>query len=283
MRDGSENNINEHHNLYSDSMNQVPLKPFVITVPVKNNSLLQQALDAVNTNEEIRTLWDVINTNAIERMSMTDHGPVHFQIVSNIALKLLRMLVEHKVTPSIVKDFKLTNDHAELVVLLASLLHDTGMSINRDGHEEFSLFIANQLLREVLVFLPVKVRTIVISDTLHAIINHRSGGKPVTLEGGILRVADALDMSEGRSRIPFDLGKINIHSLSALAIEQVLIRKGTKKPITIDIVMNNSAGIFQIDQLLRSKLKNSGIEDYISVKAYIGNENEKKLMSEIAL
>ena len=264
-------------------MNQVPLKPFVITVPVKNNSLLQQALDAVNTNEEIRTLWDVINTNAIERMSMTDHGPVHFQIVSNIALKLLRMLVEHKVTPSIVKDFKLTNDHAELVVLLASLLHDTGMSINRDGHEEFSLFIANQLLREVLVFLPVKVRTIVISDTLHAIINHRSGGKPVTLEGGILRVADALDMSEGRSRIPFDLGKINIHSLSALAIEQVLIRKGTKKPITIDIVMNNSAGIFQIDQLLRSKLKNSGIEDYISVKAYIGNENEKKLMSEIAL
>lgn len=264
-------------------MNQTPIKPFLINVPVKNNSLLQQALDAVNTNEEIRTLWDVININAIERMNMTDHGPVHFQIVSNIALKLLRTLVEHNVTPSIVKDFKLTNDHAELVVLLASLLHDTGMSINRDGHEEFSLFIANQLLREVLDFLPVNERTIVISDTLHAIINHRSGGKPVTLEGGILRVADALDMSEGRSRIPFDSGQINIHSLSALAIEKVVIRKGTKKPITIDIIMNNSAGIFQIDQLLRSKLKDSGIEDYISVKAYIGNENEKKLMSEIEL
>ena len=126
-----------------------------IHVPAKNNKMLDQALEKINNNKEIATLWNVINVNAIERLRMSDHGSVHFQIVANIALRLLRILVKNNVTLSVVKDFQLTNNHAELIVLLASLLHDTGMSINRDGHEEFSLFITNNLLRELLDFLPI--------------------------------------------------------------------------------------------------------------------------------
>ena len=184
-----------------------------IRLPVANNNLLKKALPLINRNLEIATLWKVINVNAIDRLGMSDHGPVHFQLVSNIALRLMRILVKHKVVMNIVKDFELTNYHAELVVVLAALMHDLGMSINRDGHEEFSLFIANNLLREILTFLPIDERVIVISETLHAIISHRAGGSPITVEGGIVRVADALDMSEGRTRIPYEAGQVDIYSV----------------------------------------------------------------------
>ncbi len=118
---------------------------------------------------------------------------------------------------------------AELVILLASLFHDLGMSISREGHEEFSLILANSILHRILDFLPVEERTIVISETLHAIIAHRSGGTPYTIEAGIVRVADALDMSEGRSRIPYQAGKIDIHSVSAAAIDKVEILDGDEQ------------------------------------------------------
>lgn len=255
----------------------------IIHVPSKNNKLLEKALERINKNEEIRTLWNIINVNAIERLRMSDHGPVHFQIVSNIALRLLRILRKHDIAPSVVKDYKLSHNHAELIVLLASLLHDTGMSVNREGHEEFSLFITNNLLRELIDFLPVPEKTIVISEVLHAIINHRSGGHPATLEGGIVRVADALDMSQGRSRIPFEAGKVDIYSLSAFAIDEVNISEGKEKPILIQIYMNNSSGIFQIDELLKSKLNDSGIEEHIKIEAYSSSETDRQLVKEYHL
>ena len=252
-----------------------------IRVPLGENPLLEQALAIINANQEVLTLWKVINVNAIDRLGMSDHGAVHFQIVANIGLKLTRLLAKRGVEMSITKYFALSQQHAELVVLLACLFHDLGMSIHRTGHEDFSLIIANNLLRESLDFLPIDERTIVISETLHAIIGHRAGGKPYTVEAGIVRVADALDMSKGRSRIPYEAGQINIHSVSAAAIEHVEIHEGVERPIQINIVMNNSAGIFQVDDLLHSKLKGSGIEQYVGIKAYVDTETEKKLVKEV--
>ena len=251
-----------------------------IHVPSRNSPLLEKALALINEDVEIKTLWRVLNVNAIDRLEMTDHGPVHFQIVANIAIRLARILVKHQVEMGIVKNYDLSNEHAELVILLGSLFHDLGMSIHREGHEGFSLFLANSLLHRLLDFLPIDERTIVTSETLHAIIAHRSGGKPYTVEAGIVRVADALDMSEGRSRIPYQAGKMDIHSVSAAAIDRVEIAEGTEKPIQINIWMNNMAGIFQVDDLLKQKLVGSGIEKYVVVSAYINGETEKKLIKE---
>ena len=228
--------------------------PQTIHVPNQGNTLLVQALDRINTNEEILTLWNILNVNAIDRLGMSDHGPVHFQIVANIALRLMRILQKHKIEMSIVKDFKLTEHHAELVVVLASIFHDLGMSIHRANHEEYSLFLTNTVLREILAFLPTNERTIVVSETLHAIISHRSDGRPMTIEAGIVRIADALDMSSGRSRIPYEAGKVNIHSLSAYAVKGIEIHEGKDRPIEIHIDMSNSAGIFQVDELLKEKM-----------------------------
>lgn len=265
-----------------------PVQPKTIYVPIAGNDLLEKALAKINEDIEIRTLWRVININAIDRLGMSDHGPVHVQIIANIALRLTRILLKNGVVMSISRYYELPDPYAELVVLLASLFHDLGMSISREGHEEFSLFLANDMLHKILDFLPVEERTIVTSEVLHAIIAHRSGGKPYTLEAGIVRVADALDMSEGRSRIPYQAGNVDIYSISAAAIDKVEISEGDlttgeQKPIQISILMNNSAGLFQVDELLKRKLVGSGLEKYVKIRALIERRREKKLIKEFEI
>ena len=168
-----------------------------INVPINKNVLLEKAIENINNNEELLSLWKIINVNAIDRLKMTDHGLVHFQIVANISVKFVRMLVANGVEMSVTKDYKLSSQYSELIVILASVLHDLGMTISRKDHEAYSLFLANNLLHEIVDFLPTYEKTIVTSEVLHAIISHRSDGKPLTLEAGIIRVADALDMSKG--------------------------------------------------------------------------------------
>ncbi len=254
-------------------------KRILIRIPARHNPRLQQIIDRINGDDELYTLWQVMNVNAVQRLGMSDHGPVHFQIVANIALRLLRLLVEHSVQPSVTTDHNLPVEDAEVIVAMASLFHDLGMSIHRADHELYSLFLAAPKMKELLEGIyDTPTRTIIISEILHAIISHRADGRPLTLEAGIVRVADALDMAEGRSRIPFQAGMVNIHSVSASAIEKIRIEKGELKPIRIAILMNNSAGIFQVDELLKDKLEGSGLEPYVEVEATIEGETEKKLI-----
>jgi metal-dependent HD superfamily phosphatase/phosphodiesterase len=256
-----------------------PPQRVVIRMPTRHNPKLQQIIDRVNGDDELYTLWQVANVNAVQRLGMSDHGPVHVQIVTNIALKLLRLLVDRGVQPNLVINHNLTSEDSEVVVVLASLLHDIGMSIHRIDHEQYSLLLARSKLKELLEGIyDLSTMTILTSESLHAIISHRAGGKPLTLEAGIVRVADALDMAEGRSRIPFQAGKVNIHSVSAASIEEIKIEQGEGKPIRIVAKMSNSAGIFQLDELLKDKLEGSGLEPYIEVEAMIEGEAEKKLI-----
>lgn len=247
---------------------------------IENNAVLTEVQQRVNDSIELKTLWDIANVHAIDRLSMTDHGPVHFEIVARTSLYLIRLLQARKITSSIVRNFNLTPEHAETVVVMASLLHDIGMSVHRKGHEEFSVVLANRLLQDFLDFLPEQERVIMISEILHAIISHRRDGQPLTLEAGIVRVADALDMTEGRSRIPYDQGKIDIHSVSALAIDEIEIKPGRKTPVEVAIIMNHTAGIFQVDELLKEKVKNSGIEEYLQIKVYIDKGQGRQLFKD---
>ncbi len=259
-------------------------KQELIKLPAGENKLLSELVERVNSSERLNVMWEVVNTNAMQRMGFSDHGPIHFKIVANMSLKILRVLRKAGAEAAIVRDYKLSWDYAELVVVLGSLLHDLGMTINRNNHEEYSLFLANRVMEELLEFLPLRERVIVASEALHTIISHRSDGKPTTIEAGIVRVADALDMSEGRSRIPFEKGEVNIHSLSAYAINSVEIIEGNDDtPLDIHIYMNNSSGLFQVDELLKEKLIGSGLEKYVQVKAFVEGETEKKLISEFVI
>jgi metal-dependent HD superfamily phosphatase/phosphodiesterase len=256
-----------------------PPQRVAIRVPTRHNPKLQQVIDRVNRDDDLYSLWQVSNVNAVQRLGMSDHGPVHVQIVTNIALRLLRLLMDRSVQPSLLIHYNLPTEDAEVVVVVASLLHDVGMSIHRIDHEQYSLLLARSKIKELLEGLyDIPTTTILTSEILHAIISHRAGGKPLTLEAGIVRVADALDMAEGRTRIPFQAGQVNIHSVSAAAIEQIRIGKGQDKPVRILVRMNNSAGIFQLDELLKDKLVGSGLEPHVEVEAMIEGEAEKKLI-----
>lgn len=248
-----------------------------IQIPTAGNKLLTEVLDRINKNDEIKVLWKIMNVMAIDRLAMSDHGPTHFGIVANNGMKIAKILEKNNIPMSAVTDFGLTNDHAELIIFLACIMHDLGISIHRQGHEEFSLFLAKPLLEEVLRFLPIEERAVVISETLHAIISHRAYGKPSTLEAGIMRMADAIDMGKGRSRVSYKRGEFNIYSESDLAISSVEILEGKEKPIEIRIHMTNPAGVFQLDDIMTEKLRGSNLEKYVIITAYMSENGKERL------
>jgi metal-dependent HD superfamily phosphatase/phosphodiesterase len=250
-----------------------------IRVPTRGNRRLERLLEAVNGDQEVKTWWHVSAINATRRLGMSDHSWVHIQIVLNIALRLARLLFRRGVTPSLVADFGMTERDAEVVIAAGCLFHCVGMSIHRDDHERFSLFLTADKLGSLLeAAYQEPERTIVVSEALHTIIGHRRKGGAFTLEAGVVRVADALDMARGRSRIPFESGRQNIHSLSAYAIEEVKIIPGRDRAVRVEIAMSNSAGIFQVDELLATKLRGSGLEEHIEVIARIEAEHEQRLL-----
>jgi len=249
-----------------------------IDAPTRGNRRLERFLEAVNGDEQVKAWWHAQNVMAT-RLGMSDHGWVHVRIVLNIALRLSRLLAKAGVEPALVTDHGMKARDAEVAIAGACLLHDAGMSIHRADHEAYSLFMAQAKLPQLLEGVyDEPERSIVVAESLHAIIGHRRRGDPMTVEAGIVRVADALDMAEGRSRVPFEQGRPNIHSLSAVAIDSVTIDAGEEKAVRIAIDMNNSSGLFQVDELLATKLRGSGIEDHVEVIARIDAEHEKRLV-----
>jgi uncharacterized protein len=267
------------------STNEPPVPPrdavaeIRVRAPTRGNRRLERFLDAVNGDEQVKAWWHVSSVNATRRLAMSDHSWVHLQIVLNIGLRLARLLFRRGVIPSITADFGLPDRDAEVVIAAACLLHCVGMSIHREDHERFSLFLTADKLGSLLERVYEEPeRTVVVSEALHAIIAHRRKGAPFTVEAGIVRVADALDMARGRSRVPFEAGHQNIHSLSAYAIEEVKISPGRDKAVRVEIEMSNSAGIFQVDELLATKLRGSGLEQHVEVVARIDAEHEQRLI-----
>jgi uncharacterized protein len=250
-----------------------------VRVPTRGNRKLEAFLDAVNSDDQVRGWWYMAQVQA-ERLGMSDHSWVHVQIVLNVSLRLLRLLARADIEPAMVSDHGMGRRDAEVVVAAGSLLHDVGMSIHRADHEAYSLFLAHGALVRLLDGVYAEpARTVVIGESLHAIIGHRRRGEPYTLEAGVVRVADGLDLAQGRSRLPIEAGQEGIHSISAAAIDAVRISAGEERPVRLEIEMNNSAGIFQVDDLLATKLRGTPLEDRVEIVAEVKGESEKRLLS----
>jgi metal-dependent HD superfamily phosphatase/phosphodiesterase len=266
---------------------------YIFNIPYRKNTKLRQVMERIKVDKKLHTYWKCANVMAIERMGYTDHGPTHVKIVANLSLKLLRILVEKQlITPSIVQNYGMKNEDAEVVVVLGSIFHDLGMMVQRLNHEKYSVILALQFLDNCLT--PTyneEERAIITSEVLHAIVCHEQPPsnepttKILTKEAGIVGIADALDMEAGRARIPFQAGKIDIHAVSALSIEKVEINmmENAPKPIVIKIKMSNSAGVFQIDELLKPRIVNSGLEQFFHVIAEITGEKETKIIEKFEI
>ncbi len=232
-------------------------------------------MDAINADAELAQLYVCTNINAVDRSGLNDHGEVHIRIVANAALRLLRLLAEAGVTPGVVREHGMAPEDAELIVVLAACLHDVGMVIHREGHEMLSLVIAYPKARQLLAPLYEEPQlTTMVSEVLHAIIAHNWEQTCLTIEAGVVKVADALDMTQGRSRIPFEAGAVNIHSVSAQSIKEVRIERGEERPVRIVIDLSGTAGIFQVDELLQRKLKHSTLAPHVEIVARLETTTE---------
>jgi uncharacterized protein len=251
-----------------------------MNIPTRNNKKLAQVHRAVESHIELAALWEASNIMAVKRLGMSDHGPVHVAIVANMALKMLRNLIDAGVVPSVVEDWEFEKDDAEVIVFLGSTLHDLGNSVHRDLHDDFGVTLAKDLLPDLLsdAYPDRRIRQIMSTETLHAMVAHDVGVAVHTVEGGIVRIADGLDMQKGRARIAFETSSTDIFKISGMAVDKVKVLPATtEKPVRIEILMNDAAGIFQVDHLLKKKIQGSHLEAYVEIIAKMteGTGNER--------
>jgi metal-dependent HD superfamily phosphatase/phosphodiesterase len=224
----------------------------------------------LQSDEEVSTLLNLANFIAVRKLGYNDHGPIHARICAANGVRILQVLLDStEVELDTVHGLGMTEDDAYLVVLAACMLHDLGNAIHRDDHEVFSVVLAKPLLDRLLagIYSDLSERTEVISQVLHALYAHDHGENALTIEAAIVVVADGADITKGRGRLSFDLGKHDIHSISALSIESVDIRKGKTKPLEIHVTMSNSAGIYQVQETLGKKVAASPLRDYVEIVA----------------
>jgi hypothetical protein len=230
----------------------------------------QKMFQALQDDEETQTLLNLANYIAVKKLGYNDHGPIHAMITAANGLQLLGLVLESKVVElDSIKGLGLSEDDAHVITVSGCYLHDVGNAVHRQQHEVFSLIYAKGICDRLLpaVYPDVSKRTEVMEQILHAIFSHDPAGTALTIEGAIVSIADGCDITKGRGRLAFDMGKHDIHSISALSIESVAIGKGKTKPIEIHVKMSNSAGIYQVQETLASKVAKSPLRDHIEIVA----------------
>ncbi|MFO8114417.1 MAG: HD domain-containing protein [Halorubrum sp.] len=225
---------------------------------------LNEVLDRIASDAEITAYLAAQNVNPVDRKGYNDHGAKHVEIVRDRALRLYELLKEGGVEFNGARQQGLDEADEPVIIALAATLHDVGHVVHRHDHPYYSIPLAADLLDN---FLPsvydVAEQVRVKAEVLHAILCHHTEEQPLTLEAGVVRVADGLDMERGRSRVPYEEGGRGINTVSSQAIERVSLRKGEQTPAQVVIRMNNAAGVYQVDSLLQAKIEGSLLEDQI--------------------
>ncbi len=231
------------------------------------------AYEVLSHDQEALANWDMANYITVRKLGYNDHGRVHAWVTGAASLALLDLLLEHGVRGDVLESGTGDIDDTYLVVLIGTMLHDIGNQVHRQAHESFGVVLAMPILERLLtpIYSDVALRTKIRGFILHSINCHDLNPSPLTLEAGITAVADGTDITKGRGRKAFALGKVDIHSVGALAVDQVVISRGLHKPIEINVTMNNSAGIFQVEETLAKKVINSTIGKYINLTATTEN------------
>ena len=129
---------------------------------------------------------------AIDRMGYTDHGPTHVKIVANLSLKLLRILMGQQVKPSIVKNYGMGNDDAEVVVVLGSVFHDLGMVVIRHHHELYSAMMAREFIEAEKMIAEAFHQGEILLDKTAMTINDVGGIKIVADEDSLSKLEERL-------------------------------------------------------------------------------------------
>ena len=245
---------------------------------------LNAVLEFVENDPEIQTYLEAQNVNAVDRKGYNDHGSKHISIVRHRALCLYDLLKRAGVELNGAKQQGLDEADEAVIVALAATLHDIGHVVHRDDHSYYSIPLASDELDRILPEFYTKPECVrVKGEVLHAILCHHTEEQPLTREAGIVRIADGLDMESGRSRMPYERGGRGINTISSQAIESVSLSEGDDYPVLVEIQMNSAAGVYQVDNLLKAKLKDSMLENDIRIVAIQSTSNGDELVERIEL
>jgi len=249
------------------------------------DDLPQELIRLLLENDEIKAIQDYANTVSISRLGLNDHGPVHMKIVCYNALKMLGLLHEAGVKTSLETEHAGTFADSVSAVMIAALLHDSGMTIGRKDHEIYSGIIAYSIINNVLEqVLPgtmhIVRRTVIRSVAMEGIIGHM-GTHPIhSIEAGLILIADGCDMTKGRARITLEIPSKptegDIHKYSAHSIQKVRIGKGEECPVKIEVRMKSEVGFFQVEEVLIPKLQSSPARHLIELYAGVEGEEVKR-------
>jgi metal-dependent HD superfamily phosphatase/phosphodiesterase len=247
---------------------------------------LNEVLEFVRNDPEIQIYLDAQNVNPVVRKGYNDHGRKHIEIVRNRALSLYELLKKGDVDFNGASEQGLDEADESVIVALAATIHDIGHVVHRDEHAYWSIPLAADLLDRILPqfdFYDAEEVVRVKGEVLHAILCHHTEEDPLTTEAGVVRVADALDMEKGRSRMPYEKGGRGIDTVSSQAIKGVSLMQGDTVPVLVEIEMLNAAGVYQVDNLLKAKLRDSGLENDIRIVAVNIREGEDNLVERVEL
>lgn len=240
-----------------------------ITRLIANKPKTRKLWELLRSDPEAKADWDMANYIAVSKLRYNDHGEIHAKIVAANALKMLTLLLDNGVLTSTLKERAGDEDDVYLIVLAGALLHDIGNQVHRENHNVSSVYLAIPLLNRLLpkIYKDGEVMFEIRGHILHCIYSHEFETQDLTEESALVGIADGTDMTKGRGRLAFDKGNINIHTVSALSIEKVEIKKGEDVPVQISIHLNNSAGVFQIQETLGKKIIGGPLENYCEVIA----------------
>lgn len=244
-----------------------------------DSPLLSEAFRFLENDIETQSYLKMANVMAVKRLGYNDHGPIHAKIIAGSALEIFSLLTD-AVEPSSVMNGICDYDDARLIVLLGAYLHDVGNAIHRVDHEKTGVLLTSNLLDRLLLDLydhDLGLAYRIKSEVLHALYSSDDSIPCLSVEAGVVTVADGTDMAGGRSRVPYLSGKNDIHAISAQAINKVTIVKGDMKPVSIQVFMANPAGIFQIEEVIGKKIRSSGIGELVEVIASMNGEEIKTL------
>ena len=245
---------------------------------------VNEVLARVEGDEEIQAYLEAQNVNPVTRKGYNDHGAKHVDIVRNRALCLYGLLKRGGVTFNGASDQGLEAADEAVIVALVATLHDIGHVVHREDHTYYSIPLAADILDRLLgEWYDTAEAVRVKGEVLHAILCHHSEEDPLTLEAGVVRIADALDMERGRSRIPYVKGGRGIDTVSSQAIERVTLAADEEAPVLVEIEMRNAAGVYQVDSLLKAKVRGSGLEDCLRIVAVNIREDEDRIVERIEL
>lgn len=250
---------------------------------VVDSELLREAWRLVEEDDEVQAYLEQANVISVSRLKYNDHGPVHSRIVAGSALALLRIALKRGFVPSVVRSGAGDVNDAKVVTMLIAYLHDIGNSIHRTYHPTFSVLVSDKLLDRLLPKLYEVTRKAfkLKQEILHGVFCHDEAYTCLSIEAALAKIADGTDMAEGRARVPYKTGKVDIHSISALSIKRVWLSSGgNERPIMINVDMTNSAGIFQVQEVLGKKIATSGLAHYVEVKLYLNGEYWRSLTFE---